>query len=548
MGVNSSVILYLPNINRATIESVTSLSSMPSTELEVVIPSSLDGLNLSLFEELQSKVVRLSTFATNPVSILATHHELTIAVATKYELSRIAISMHFQNLCDLLRKKYHSASIRDVDVRKALLSGHRIIEVRPGVFRSQDRIKLDWPREVVNQWFLACADRFGTGVWDLPQYLDALEDWYSKLAVHRFYASRYLESIPKGAWAEITGDDGCFLVKGYTERSASWALRADDGWSLIRDAQLSLLTLKHKSPIPTELLTHLRRGQTIRKKLTASGMTATQTVQVLCEYADTWMDTIPDAKARGQEQKWRGWYLVPEHGPLTMAKLQELTRILRAIKGPNQQSFLIDKSQHGIANAVALLEAGQVSYKGKHSQAAKRDLFVRQQKNYLLRLGLIREIDSRHIGLTDQGSQWTEATSEKSLRIEYLYCLENLRWTWCNMPFFTFLRDLVSATGGYVTLSELFNWVIHAYDQNQMAELVSTLELYRGLSKVNQEAVDCYVEESLKTILGTYRTTHAFGHYRRKVIDLMSSFSATGIFREDRGTSLHIVDFRDHEP
>jgi hypothetical protein len=279
------------------------------------------------------------------------------------------------------------------------------------------------------------------------------------------------------AWLEYhhKGDITIYCLKANKEPSIQLTSKGD--FIFLRGINLFDLIKSEIEEIDEIVIQQIDKLDRIRKVL-AGHPTGDEGVKALYEYASLWLAFIPRQHLRGQSQRWRGWYLVPEHGPLTVEKLFELQKILKKLKTMSTGgSLLIGKSAEGVTNTVALLEAGGVKYFNKYSNQRKRDLFVRQQKNYLIRLGLVTEPFSYHIALTDRGLSWLTISTKEEIVEAYRKVLQSIRWAWCNMPFFSFLCELADRCEGKLTYREMFNWVIHAYDWKQIDEAINAIEI-----------------------------------------------------------------------
>jgi hypothetical protein len=297
-----------------------------------------------------------------------------------------------------------------------------------------------------------------------------------------------------------------------------------------RPLTLSQLVGEHIEPIDDSIIRQMRRATEVRDRL-VSAIKDSARMTALFEYTHLWIDHISKLRTRGQEQKWRGWYLVPGHGPLTVEKLRELQSILKGAKDLGVNGLVnIDTSTTGLANVSAMLKAGGVRYRKPYTPKQKRDLFVRQQKNYLLRLGLVLEPSANELMLSALGHQWTQL-GEADLIASFRAILRELRWSWCNMPFFVFLERLVSQTEHYVSYRELFNWVIHVYENSQLEEVAAAISHYRSLPSGLRSKLDERIDSTLRAQLESHLSESAFGHYRTKVKDLMIAFATTKVFR-----------------
>jgi hypothetical protein len=248
--------------------------------------------------------------------------------------------------------------------------------------------------------------------------------------------------------------------------------------------------------------------------------------------AKLWIDLARAPQSRRQEQKWRGWYLVPEHGALTMSKLRELQRMLVALVGlARRGAVAVDTSDAGVKNANALLRGAGVSYAHSYSDREKRDLFIRQQKNYLLRLGLVVETTQNELVLTNSGTSWIGLESDGRLSSAFRDSMLEIRWSWCSRPFLGLAVDAATSLGGELRYRELHNWLIHATDEWHAEELTTVIRQYRELGSSGRARVDDAIDDHLEKTLTTFVSSTAFGHYKAKIRDLMSAFATTSLFR-----------------
>lgn len=492
-----------------------------------VISSALDGIDLSALNDLQKVCSNVSSLAATPLEIQERHEAVAIRAAVHYELGRAAIPVHYQNLRDKLEREYNFASLRDSQVHQILLKSPSILELREHVYQSKFRFRDTQGRDILKHWGSLLASRYFDDVHDLPVYCSKLNRWLEPLSTlplngfPEISARLYVQLIDTQTASVVYPSETQNLLAKQLYAPAAEYLQSTSPFDLIEP----FLT-----PVDEKMLGRLNRANEIRIEL-LSKPNGRQAILCLQRFANLWIEYIRDQNLRGQEQKWRGWYLVPEHGPITIDKLWELQRIIRKLSEMSQgDSLLIDTSETGISNAVALLDAGRVRYRQNYARSKKRDLFIRQQKNYLVRLGLVTEPASSHISITSRGQSWWRISSDHELRKQFKSIMEEIRWTWCNMPFFVFAKQVVKECDGYITYRELSNWLIHAFDASQLEEMIVAINLYRSLPEYQRHSINDYIEDRLRSQLDKYMSSAAFGHYRTKVRDLMQAFVTTGDF------------------
>lgn len=523
------ILLLLPRPERSSIEGIGGFVAAKSASLHVVLPANHETVDVGVLESLLRLSKRVSTFSTSPVLALEGFQLSAIRVAVAYGLQRAAIPMHYQVLRGWLQREYDLRAVSDSQVLRALEGLPNAVRVRPNVYRSRERTKSNEPRQVIKGWSEQLKGRFTEGLFDLPEYVRALSDWYGPGREDR--SDKRIELKGVSGWLEVADGDEWVVYQADESGDARVRCFGEGKRDCFYWASLTALMSECLEEISEDTVERLKHASKIRGRL-SRGLVSEMVVPTLQGYTQLWLDYIRKPQARRQEQKWRGWYLVPEHGPLTLQKLRELQLMLRGIQSLSRRgSVVIDSSQAGIANAVALLETGQVKYQKRYTKEQKRNLLVRQQKNYLRRLGLITELGPNELAVSARGERWLELRTDSEIRRAFCELLDEIRWSWCNMPFFGFLRRLADRCGGWVGYRELYNWIIHAYEESQLNELVVVIELYRSLASRLRAELDEQIDKTLKTSLARHLSESAFGHYRGKVKDLMIAFATSGEFR-----------------
>ena len=521
--------ILLPVVNNRALKYVRKLSATLSDDLDVVIPSSPEGLTSSSLRELGKYAASVRTFSTEPQIIMEEHLSLALLAATQYELGTIAIPVHYQNIRDRLRNRYGFQTLRDIQVARILDKSQIVLEGSPGVYKARVRFRTRSHQKLIAGWVRFIQGGGFTSVYDLPDYCAALEHCFSSPLPAS--ASCLLgQPSPVYAWIEVRTAEGndLYLVRPRQEQSLRLTSRGDLGFC--KGVTLSLVLDSQTGEIDEVTIKQMTELERVSRRLKHASP-GKEILDALYDYAALWFEHIPVQRVRGQSQKWRGWYLVPEHGPLTAEKLVELQRILAAIQSLSTGgTVLVDSSPKGVATVASLLKAGRVSYRQRYTNLQKRNLFIRQQKNYLIRLGLVTEPARNQLGLTELGTEWASIANKQALLIAFRDVLMELRWTWCNMPYFRFLCELVDKCDGTVNYRELFNWVIHVYEHRQLDDTVRAIHLYRSLPHSKKDQLNKRIENRLKALLERNISSTAFGHYRSKLRDLMTAFASSGEF------------------
>ncbi len=520
-------IALLQDLGTKDVASITRLGGHIGAHGTVVLPASHEALRLDLIAELRRHSIEPAVLTLTPLETYQRFSLAVLSVAAVYELQRLAIPIHYQNLRDRLQNKYGFSGLSDRQLLAVLEDSELLASPQPSVFRSKQRSKIDWPSETIKRWLFLLKTGVTERVFDVPDVLKALDRWYG--ALPPITAASMSAAGGLHGWVETASTAGPILYRLDDSGTFSRPL-ASDGSNFLRYTSISQLIGPHIEPIDDGIVKQMGRAAEVRDRLMHADNDGVR-MTALFEYTRLWIDHISKQRTRGQEQKWRGWYLVPEHGALTLEKLRELQRIIQAMKELNVNGIVnIDSSVTGIANVVALLKAGGVKYQKSYTPKQQRNLFVRQQKNYLLRLGLALEPSSNEIMLSALGNQWA-GLREADLGDAFGAILRELRWSWCNMPFFAFLERLVLKTESSISYRELYNWVIHVYENSQLDEVAIAIFHYRALPSGLRSKLNERIDSTLRAQLGTHLSESAFGHYRTKVKDLMIAFATTGVFR-----------------
>lgn len=245
-----------------------------------------------------------------------------------------------------------------------------------------------------------------------------------------------------------------------------------------------------------------------------------------------WMQYIANPEIKGRTEKWRGWYLLPSQGTVTVTKLRELARVLAAIgRSPHYQrsGFLdISPTTTGIDNVNRMIKEARITYASRHARPYRRDLFIRQQKNYLERLGFIEELSRSRITITARGLQLSASSSPSDLRDVFSRSLDTIFWSHGNIHFYPFLVDLISRMPDKrIYQSEVDLFVIHTYHQSQIDNRAEIVNMFRSLRAAERANLYRWAHSQLDSLLRTHRNASAHGHYKGKVYELMVAFGCT---------------------
>jgi HKD family nuclease len=267
-----------------------------------------------------------------------------------------------------------------------------------------------------------------------------------------------------------------------------------------------------------------------------SKATAQAALRELLDHIARWQRYIASPQRIGQADKWRGWYLVPEQGQLTQAKLGELAKILNGIAAvPKYRRDLrisFGTDALGVQNAVDLLRFAGVTTKHTFTPRARRDLFVRQQRLYLQTFGWIEQLDRDHFVITQDGQRFRRATTAAARARLFTKAISQVRWPFGPIAYYPFLLNVLARVpNGRLYYDEMSLIIIHSYHSGELAGTVNLVGAYRALSTDDRKSLSDSADSELRRLLSAHAGGTAYGRYRRKVADLLVAFGSTSGLR-----------------
>lgn len=213
---------------------------------------------------------------------------------------------------------------------------------------------------------------------------------------------------------------------------------------------------------------------------------------ILFEYVKSWID-IPIYKSEGISRLWRGWYIIPDQGYIDYDRIINLVSYLpiigekiyigtQKIKQTDQYQKLIDKF---LSNNI---------FVRKNLKTSPRELFIRQSKNYLLKLGWCfhpiksnGKVAKDYLCLTDLGEKIRNCKKSEDIKELYTEYFFNFSFNGLRITLFT--KKLLNKLG-HLTQDEFHYFVTHAYIENELESIVKLVNIYRSLSKLDKDAFD----------------------------------------------------------
>jgi HKD family nuclease len=249
-------------------------------------------------------------------------------------------------------------------------------------------------------------------------------------------------------------------------------------------------------------------------------------------HIERWQRYIADGYRIGRAERWRGWYLVPEQGQLTGAKLVEMSRVLAAIQSRPQHRregwLSLGTDVEGVTNAVEVLRVAGVTTQHTFTDTHRRDLFVRQQRLYLQTFGWLEQLDASRFRVTPTGNRFRKATTARMRSRLFTDAIAKKKWPFGPIAFYPFLVEILERVPGRRLYYDEMNLiVIHSYHRSEVEGIVNLVSEYRVLDEAQRTAVHGWADQRLRTLLVAHAGQTAYGRYRRKIADLMTAFGST---------------------
>lgn len=261
-------------------------------------------------------------------------------------------------------------------------------------------------------------------------------------------------------------------------------------------------------------------------------VSAREMVDEIQRHIERWQRFIAHPHRIGQSERWRGWYLVPEQGQLTEAKLKELGQILRALRerpqyrGEGMVSLGTDAT--GVANAVTALRSAGVTTAHPFSDRQRRDLFVRQQRLYLQTFHWLEEVDREHFRITRPGERFLGAQTDIKRAHLFTEAMSLKKWPFGPLAYYPFLQDLLARVPDRrLYYDEMDLIVIHSYHRAELTGIANLVTAYRGLPDQLRIQLRNWADRRLRAKLQAHAGGTAYGRYRRKIADLLVAFGTT---------------------
>jgi hypothetical protein len=316
------------------------------------------------------------------------------------------------------------------------------------------------------------------------------------------------------------------LIRGSIEELAAF----DDLWQSFYDDSHVFTDQDLATYVDSE------KAAKVPHRAAAASISVAQAAALVRAHVSRWQRFIAFPHRIGQHERWRGWYLVPEQGQLTIAKLNELASLLREIRARpqyrRQRRISLGTDNAGVANAAAVLQRAGVTTLHSFTDQERRDLFVRQQRLYLQTLRFLEYIGASMFRITDLGQAFEAASTDGQRVTRYTQALSLQTWPFGPIAFYPFLIEVLERVPDRRLYYEEMNLiVIHSYHHAERQGIVNLVAAYRGLPIQDRERLATEADQSLRLLLSQHAGGTAYGRYRRKLADLMVAFGTATSLR-----------------
>lgn len=259
------------------------------------------------------------------------------------------------------------------------------------------------------------------------------------------------------------------------------------------------------------------------KKVLAEEIEPSQTVEVLLKFVKSWIEIDKSIKEKGViGSLWRGWYIIPDQGYISDDLISRIFDIVKIIKN---KSGSIDISK-GSKDLKEILEITSKKFIRDSQVMDDRDIFIRQEKNYLLKFGLVvhpikqnGKPDKGQLVLTSLGSEFANCTDLDC--IKELYTNFMLDYTYNGLKITKFTYKLLKKFQ-HIDFDEFSLFVIHTYTEDEFDEIVKLIYIYRNLSIKEKTILKEKYNEMFKKIKEP-TAKNVKGNYHKKVKHTMSA-------------------------
>ena len=215
----------------------------------------------------------------------------------------------------------------------------------------------------------------------------------------------------------------------------------------------------------------------------------------ILDFVKSWAEMDVGTKKSSEIAKaWRGWYIIPDQGYIDQNIMTRLQKICNHIYNKGKQ-IDISKNSSDVMELEDLLNKIKELKRIIH-KTPMRDLFIRQEKNYMEKFEFIHMPDRKTICLTDQGIEIANTDDMQKIRFIYTNAIRNKEHYGLNM--YDFTKECLLRCDKYLNYEE-FNWfVCHAMEKNDISVIVDLIKGYRKLNNHQKEDLEQEINKLLK--------------------------------------------------
>jgi len=221
------------------------------------------------------------------------------------------------------------------------------------------------------------------------------------------------------------------------------------------------------------------------------------------DFIKTWINIDVNIKIPGKKQSklWRGWYIIPDHGLIDDKLMLSLKEILKIISNNND---ILDTQNETVMKEIYAIT-------GKSLQDPKkldpRKLFVRREKNYLLKFGFVYnpikdngKPDKDILVLTDYGKEIALLKNTEIDRYKEIYENSMNEYYYYTLNVYPFVLGLLKKLE-YIDFFEFSAFVKHIYENDKLDLALNLISMYRGCTQNEKKSLNKYYKDQFTKIL-----------------------------------------------
>ena len=259
-----------------------------------------------------------------------------------------------------------------------------------------------------------------------------------------------------------------------------------------------------------------------RVALAAAERNSDQDVHALEEFVSGWINIGVDKTTEGAGRvigkQWRGWYVIPDQGEIDGGLMDRLSRICKIIRDSGET---LDISRQAAPSPALdmILKITAEKLLRESRKMSLRDLFVRQEKNYLLRLGFAEEFRKNELALTRHGHALAEARDETDTMRVHAEAMEGYVYNGLNL--LEFARRLLAQTRR-LDFVEFSFFACHAWAMDEVDTVASLVRICRRLPEDRRRDFVAKMDGLFKNKLEP-TAKNVRGNYDKKIRHTMSA-------------------------